>query len=386
MTRAAIFDRGEFTVGEFPLPPLRNGQIRVRPIANGICAADLSAWAHTDEFLAAAAETNQDRYRFDDRRPLVFGHEFTAEVAELGAGVGDYTVGQKLFVLPAFSDLTGVPRCVGFANDYPGGMSTETVVTGSLHVPLDGVDPVLAATLEPVAMGTNGARQTGLTDGEAALVIGAGPVGLGAVIEFVARGAGTIVVSDPSVKRREIALAYGATVVVDPRTADPVEVWRDLAPRGARMRLVEASGAPGMLVDLLSSVPQHSVLAVVGGGTEIEMFRPIAAVTKSLTVQFVSGPAFGETRYESVWRAYEHLREGRYDPALMVTGYTGLAGARRAFEALCPDGTVFEQVKILILPQLDTDELLSPEQAGYARSCHQHGNHRDRRVAARSRS
>jgi threonine dehydrogenase-like Zn-dependent dehydrogenase len=385
MMRAAIFERGKFTVGEFPLPPLRNGQIRVRPIANGICAADLSAWAHTEEFLAATAETNQDRFRFDDRRPLVFGHEFTAEVAELGSGAGDYAVGQKLFVLPSFADLAGVPRCVGFANDYPGGMSTETIVAGCGHVPLGGVDPVLAATLEPVAIGTNGARQTGLTEGGAALVIGAGPVGLGAVIEFAARGAGTIVVSDPSVKRREIALAYGATVVVDPRTADPVQVWRDLAPQGARMHLVEASGAPGVLVDLVSSVPPRSVLAIVGGGTEIEMFRPIAAVTKSLTVHFVSGPAFGETRYESLWRAYEHLREGRYDPALMVTAYTGLAGARRAFEALCPDGTAFEQVKILILPELDTDELLTPEQSGYARSCqgNEHGSQPDRRVAAR---
>src|SRR5438445_10954925 len=97
--RAAIFDRGRFTVGEFALPPLRAGQIRVRPIANGICGADLSAWAHTDEFLAATVETGQDPCRFDQKRPLVFGHEFTAEVAELGAGVHDYSVGQTLFVL-----------------------------------------------------------------------------------------------------------------------------------------------------------------------------------------------------------------------------------------------------------------------------------------------
>ncbi len=364
--RAAIFDRGRFTVGDFPLPPLRDGQIRVRPIANGICGTDLSAWRHTEEFLAATGETNQDLYRFDAKRPLVFGHEFTAEVAELGSGVGEFSVGQKLFVLPAVADSDGVLRCVGFANDYPGGMGTEAIVMGWMHVPVDGVDPVLAATLEPVATGTNGARQTGLTEGGAALVTGVGPVGLGAVIELAARGASTIVVSDPSVKRREIALAYGATAAVDPRETDPVQVWQDLAPQGARMHLVEASGAPGVFVNLLNSVPPHSVIAVVGGSTEIEMFRPITAVMKSLTVRFVSGPAYGETRYEAVWRAYEHLRDGRYDPALMVTAYTGLAGARKAFEALCPGEGATEQVKILILPELDTDELLTSEQAGYA--------------------
>jgi hypothetical protein len=50
----------------------------------------------------------------------------------------------------------------------------------------------------------------------------------------------------------------------------------------------------------------------------------------------------------------------------MVSAYTGLAGAARAFEALCPRDAATEQIKILILPELDTDELLTPQQAGYA--------------------
>ncbi|MFE4667511.1 zinc-binding dehydrogenase [Streptomyces sp. NPDC056716] len=362
--RAAIYHRGRFTVDDFPLPPLSAGQMRVRPLANGICGTDLSARAHTEDFLAAAGETGQEMYRFDPGRPLVLGHEFTAEVTELGPGVEEFRVGQTLFVLPAVLDDQGALHGLGFDNDYPGGMSTEAIVMGMMHVPLDGVDPVLAATLEPVATGVNGARGTGLEEGGAALVTGAGPVGLGAVVEFAARGAGVIVVSDPSAKRREIALAYGATAAVDPRETDPVQLWRELAPLGARLHLVEASGATGVLAGLLSAVPPHSVIAVVGGGTEPETFRPIAAVMQNLTVRCISGPAHGEPRYEAVWRAYEHLREGRYDPALMVTACTGLAGAQKAFDALRPQGAVTEHVKILVLPDLDTDELLTPHQAG----------------------
>ncbi|MGY2061166.1 hypothetical protein ACW9HQ_40375, partial [Nocardia gipuzkoensis] len=94
--------------------------------------------------------------------------------------------------------------------------------------------------------------------------------------------------------------------------------------------------------------------------------RSMTAVVNNLTLKFVCGPVYGESRYEGVWRAYEHLREGRYDPALMVTAYTGLAGARTAFEALRPGDGATEQVKILILPELDTDELLTAEQAGLA--------------------
>ncbi|MFI5782462.1 zinc-binding dehydrogenase [Nocardia sp. NPDC051570] len=364
--RASIYHQGEFTVGEFPLPELAARQIRVRPIANGICGGDLSAWAHTGEFLAANREARQDTFLFDAERPLVFGHEFTAEVTELGPGVGEYAVGQRLFVLPWVADAAGVVRCVGYANDYPGGMSTETIVGAGMHVPLtSGVDPVLAATLEPIATGTNGVRQTGISAGEGALVIGAGPIGLGAVVELAARGANPIVVSDPSAKRRAIALVYGAHTVIDPRTADPVEVWRGLAGKGRRLYVVEASGAR-LLSELIATVPPHTVISVVGANAEPEPIRSMTAVVNNLTLKFVCGPVYGETRYEGVWRAYQHLREGRYDPAQMVTAYTGLAGARAAFEALRPRDGATEQVKILILPELDTDELLAPEQAGFA--------------------
>jgi hypothetical protein len=62
--------------------------------------------------------------------------------------------------------------------------------------------------------------------------------------------------------------------------------------------------------------------------------------------------------------------KGRYDPALMVTAYPGLARARAAFDALRPHDGATEQVKILILilPGPDTDELRTAEQAGAAQA------------------
>lgn len=364
--RATIFHNGQFTVRDFPLPELRPWQIRVRPIANGICGSDLSAWSHTDQFLASMAEARQEMFLFDKSRPVVFGHEFTAEVSELGPEVTDYAVGQKLFVMPAVVDAGGVLRGCGYANDYPGGMSTETIVAAGMHVPLDdNVDAVLAATIEPVATGSNGARQSGICAGESALVTGVGPIGLGAVIELAARGVDPIVVSDPSSKRREVAVAYGATLAVDPRETDPVGAWQDLAGSGKRLYVVEASGAR-LLSDLIATVPPHTVISIVGLNAQSEPIRSMTAALNNITLKFVCGPAYGETRYEALWRAYEHLREGRYDPALMVTAYTGLTGAAAAFDALRPKGAAPEQVKILIVPDLDSDELLTPEQAGFA--------------------
>ncbi|MFC5950394.1 zinc-binding dehydrogenase [Pseudonocardia lutea] len=365
MVAAAVFEKGSFAVAEVELPPLGPTQLRVAPLANGICGSDLSAWAHTEDFLAANEAVGAVGSNFDPERPVVFGHEFTSRVLEVGSEVTDYAVGDVLFTLPWVVDPAGVVRTVGYANAYPGGLAAEAIVQAGGHVRLaPEVDPYLAATLEPVATGVNGVMRSGIGEGEGAIVAGAGPVGLGAVVELAARGAHPIVVSDLSARRREIALAYGATVAVDPREQDPVAEWRRLAREGSRLYVVEASAARGLLASLIESAPAYTVFSVVGSNPSPDALRTMSAVQKNASVFFLTGPAWGESRYEALWRAYDHLREGRYDPALMVTGYAGPHGVGTAFEALRPKEGDVEHVKILIRGDLAGDGLLTPAEAG----------------------
>ncbi|MEB4614764.1 zinc-binding dehydrogenase [Leucobacter sp. M11] len=359
--RAAIYENGSFRVGELPLPALREDQIRVRPIANGVCGSDLSAWAHTEDFMAANDEAGIRLSRFDTERPIVFGHEYTAEVTEVGAAVTDQAVGDTVFVLPWVIESSGEPRTSGYSSEYPGGMSTETIVNAGGHLPLPaGVDPVLAATLEPIATGTNGAQRTGIQAGEGAIVTGLGPVGLGAVVELAARGAFPIVASDPSARRREVALAYGATHAVDPAETDPIDTWREHAAAGSRLYVVEASAAPGLLPAMIQSAPDYAVFSIVGSGTHHEQLRTMTAVSKNISLLFAMGAPWGTQRYVALDRALEHLVEGRYDPALMVTAVTGLAGAQAAFEALRPASGEIAEIKVLVLPELEASTLVDP--------------------------
>lgn len=357
--RAAVFQNGTIQVGEVNLPDLGPGQLRVAPLANGVCGSDLSAWAHTPDFLAASAAAGAIGSMFDPTEPLVFGHEFTGRVLGAGEGVTEYAVGDTLFVLPWVIDPEGVMRTVGYSNEYPGGLAAEAIVGAGGHVRLDdGVDPYLAATLEPIATGVNGVMRTGIGAGEGAIVTGAGPVGLGSVVELAARGAYPIVVSDLSARRRELAVQFGATVAVDPRETDPVEAWRELAASGSRLYVVEASAATGLLARLIDSCPDYTVFAVIGSNPRPDEIRTMSAVQKNATVSFVTGPAYGEARYEALWRAYDHLREGRYNPVLMVTGQTGIAGAEAAFNALRPSNGSIEHIKILVRHDLDTDQII----------------------------
>ncbi|AGP60201.1 hypothetical protein M271_44165 [Streptomyces rapamycinicus NRRL 5491] len=357
---------GKITVEELPEPRPEAGQLLVEPIATGVCGSDLSAWQHTDEFLAAHYETGALGEVFDPARGLVMGHEFTARVVEAGKGAEEeYAAGDALVVLPGVTDPSGQVHTVGYADDYPGGLAERLVVGayGHLKIP-DGVSPVLAAVTEPLATGVNGVIRSGITENDGTLVTGSGPVGLGAVIELSARGASPIVVSDPSARRREIALAYGAHAAVDPLVDDPLQVWRERAPSGQRLHIIEASGAPGLIGSLMATAPSFTKIVVIGAAMREESFRPVTGILRNTSVEFVGGPGFGDTQYHAFHRAFDHLKTGRFDPALMVTGYAGLGGTAEVFAALRPGRPgAIEHVKILIRHDLPGAAILSPEEA-----------------------
>jgi threonine dehydrogenase-like Zn-dependent dehydrogenase len=357
--KAVVNRRGALSVEDVELPPTGPEQLRVRPLAVGVCGTDLSAWSHSDEFLAELESVGATNFQFDADKPVVFGHEFTAEVLEVGCDVTtQYAVGDLIYAMPLVFDGDAM-RTVGFSNRFPGALSEEVVVEGRLHIRLDdGVDPILAAMLDPICTGIEGARRTGAVTGDVTLVTGVGPVGLGAVAELAERGC-RVVASDPSEARRSIALQMGASVAVDPATEDPVaRAVRDL-PEGGRLRVVEASGAPGVLGGLVRTTPRFSVIVVVGASTAPEPISTLAAATSNKTVIFASGPDHGELRYEALHRGYDLVRSGRVDLTPMASGCTGLAGAPALFDALRPGQGSTELVKPLVVPALDTDRLMS---------------------------
>ncbi|MGW7691291.1 alcohol dehydrogenase catalytic domain-containing protein [Streptomyces asiaticus] len=366
--RAAVMRSGKIAVEELPEPRPGAGQLLVEPIATGVCGSDLSAWQHTDAFLAAHYETGALGEVFDPAGGLVMGHEFTARVLETGEGVEEYAVGDALVVLPGVTDPAGQVHTVGYADDYPGALAERVVVGAYGHLKIQaGVSPVLAAVTEPLATGVNGVLRTDITEHDGALVTGSGPVGLGAVIELSARGASPIVVSDPSARRREIALAYGAHAAIDPLVDDPLRAWRVRAASGQRLHIIEASGAPGLIGSLMATAPNFTKIVVIGAAMREESFRPVTGILRNTSVEFVGGPGFGDTQYHAFRRAFDHLTAGRFDPSLMVTGYAGLDGAAEVFAALRPGrpGDI-EHVKILICNDLPGAVILSPREAAAA--------------------
>ncbi len=148
---------------------------------------------------------------------MVMGHEFCCEVVDLGPGVSNLAVGDVVVSLPVAFDGDGL-HPLGFSNRYPGGYAEMMVLnemTG-IKVPA-GLPPRMAAMTEPLAVGVHAVNKSRIVPGEAAVVLGCGPVGLACIADLRMKGIGPIVAADFSPRRRALAEHLGADVVVDPR-------------------------------------------------------------------------------------------------------------------------------------------------------------------------
>lgn len=352
--RAAVLRGGHFTVDDVPEPTPGPGQVLVETAACGICGSDLSAYKHTAEFLQASIDSDTPSFIFDPDADLVMGHELSARVVRPGPGVEGFDEGQVVVGLPWALDGGGTLRTIGYSNQFPGGFGERMVMQAAALVKVpDHVPAPVAALTEPLAVGFGNVARSGAEKGGGAIVIGSGPIGLGAVGGLVERGVAPVIVSEPSPRRRELARAFGAHVVVDPAEQDPFAVWREVSEAGQPLTVFECSGKAGMFNDVLYKVPRGATVMLIGVCMTMDSFRPVVGIYKDLTVKMCL--TYPPEQYPATLR---RIADGTVDAASLVTGEVGLAGVAAAIDTL---GRPDDHVKVLVRPHLDGEGVHTPD-------------------------
>lgn len=343
--RAVVMRSGQLVVDEVPVPDLQPGQVLAEVLACGICGSDLHALDHADQLVemsnAASMGSPVTPTVMDPSLDVVMGHEFSARVLEVGDNVGNSAPGDVVVSLPVVMDAGGV-HALGYSNQYPGGYAERIVLSDILTMKVpNGLDSGLAALTEPMAVGLHAVEMSRVTPRHGAVVLGCGPVGLAVVAALRLAGVETIVATDFSPTRRDLATAMGATEVVDAARESAVAAWRRVD--GSRPLVIfEAVGTPGMLDRAISDAPGGAQVLVVGVCMENDTVRPGIAVVKELDVQFVFG--YDPLQFQTTLR---RIAEGELDVSPMITGRVDLDGAPGAFEALRDPEA---HAKILVVP------------------------------------
>jgi len=339
--RAVVMRDRELVLDTVPDPEPGPGEALVRTLACGICGSDLHALRHADQLVEAARDSGAPAF-MDPARDVVLGHEFCVEVLEFGPGTssrlrpGDRAVSMPVVLRP--------PRIepVGFSNELPGGYGERMVLSAGMLLPVpDGLATEHAALTEPMAVGMHAVQMARLQKPDVPLVVGCGPVGLAVIAALRLQGVETVVASDYSPLRRELASRMGAHVVNDPGEQPAIEAWREVAKLRPAV-IFECVGVPGLLDRLVRDAPRAARIVVAGVCMEDDRIRPAIAINKELSLQFVLGYAPHE--FASTLAA---IADGRIDVAPLVTDRVALDAVPEAFAGLeRPDA----QAKILVEP------------------------------------
>lgn len=298
-----------------------------------------------------------DLHYTEDGTPVppgsVIGHEFCGEVVELGPGTDPgWKVGDRLVSLPFMGCGTCVHCLAGepvwcrsmrshASGQVSGGFAEFTTVgaKGSVRLP-DSVSWDEAALVEPLAVGLHGVRRARLEPGANVLIVGAGPIGLAAVIWARALGARRIAVTARSTRGAEMALALGADDFI-PGDRDVRREFRKLA--GANPDAVfECVGAPGVLDQCISLSPIHGQVVVLGGCMKPDRILPSTAMNRELSITFAL--AYGVRDFEV---AVDALARKTFDPTAMITDRVDFEAFPQAFESL---RARTHQCKVLLYP------------------------------------
>jgi len=185
----------------------------------------------------------------------LFGHEYSAEVLEIGEGVTGLAPGERV----ASRSVSGCRKCwlcvrgrfdecqkgpiTGF--QIPGAFAEMAVVPAETLVPIPNhVSDSEGAAIQALSEAVAGVAAAGITPGSVCVVIGQGVMGLGSMQTARVSGAGAVIGIDVRDRSLELAKELGADVVLNARESDPVlAVLEFTGGKGADV-VIDAAGGP----------------------------------------------------------------------------------------------------------------------------------------------
>lgn len=313
---------GNVTVGEFPTPVPKAGEVRIRVAYCGICGSD---------FHKVAGKKNTHPIRY----PVPLGHEISGVVESVGEGVTAFRPGDRVTADPNWS----CGKCyyckngqTSFCENGRGvvkGMA-EYVVSPEenvYHLP-DGLSLRDAALCEPLACCLRGMDLLGVRQGERVALIGLGAIGAIMMQLIKNAGAGEVLVIDANAARGALAAELGASVFLPAQDKDAIAEY---AKTHHVHRVIECVGV---------GAAQETALEIAGKGATVVMFGvsdssaklPISlydAFCKELTIKtsFVNP--------HTTDRALQVLAAGVLDADKIIAGELSMEEA--AAEMLAPN-------------------------------------------------
>ncbi|GAB4452098.1 MAG: alcohol dehydrogenase catalytic domain-containing protein [Anaerolineae bacterium] len=261
MLRANLIAPTRIVLEEASEPTPGPGEVRLRIETCGVCGSDIHAYYGEHPFIDL---------------PVQPGHEFVGEIDALGPGVAGWSVGQRVTAEPSLVcgecaqcragryNICERLRVIGCQSD--GALAEYLVVPAAKLVEIpDGMTNEQGAMIEPLAVGVHAMRLAALTPATRLLILGAGAIGLTALMAARAQGVTDITITDTVPAKLDLARELGAKHAVNVGVTDLADFCRATFDAERAFDVAaECVGVEATVRDAINTLKKGGALVIVG--------------------------------------------------------------------------------------------------------------------------
>jgi len=323
--KAAVLKKPfKIEIQEVEKPKVRDNEVLIEVIEAGVCGSDLHTYEGVHPFR---------------KPPVILGHEVSGNVCKLGSKVTGIDIGTKVAVEPLIScgecsfcrqgrynicPERIVPGVAGWKGTFAEYFATPAERVYPLKNNVSYTSGVLA---EPIAVGLHAARRVNIKD-NSTLVIGLGPVGIGAAVSAKILGSKQVIATDIAEINLKVAKELGIDQTINVSKEDLRTKAKEFVPEGFDSVIV-ATGYPKAIEDAIALTRRCASIVVV------------SLFTKSITTSFSQfvlqeKEIFGSSAYikSDFEIVVNWLNDGKLKPDSMATHKMPLEKASKALEIL----------------------------------------------------
>lgn len=313
----------EIAVTDTPKPEVKEGEALLKILYCGICGADVASYTGNQPFTTY---------------PRIPGHEFSAEIVSIpendkGLKAGDIVTANPYFNCgECYSCRRGFVNCC--TDNKTMGVQRDGSFCEYVAMPVEriyegkGLSAKELALVEPFTISYHAVNRAPVKAGDKVLVVGAGPIGLFALIAAINKGA-EVYVADILDGRLEKALDFGAKGVINSAKTDIKEEAMKITGGDGFDCCIEACGQSVTFLNCIDCCAFAGKIILIGNGKKETTFLHSILLKKELNV-------YGSRNsYPSDFKdVIDLISSGKVDVLKMVSDIYPIDRADEAFKAL----------------------------------------------------
>ncbi len=313
----------EIAVVDTPKPEPDEGEALLKILYGGICGADVASYTGNQPFTTY---------------PRIPGHEFSAEIVSIpkndrGLKPGDVVTANPYFNCgECYSCRRGFVNCC--TDNKTMGVQRDGSFCEYVSMPISriyegkGLSAKQLALVEPFTISWHAVNRAKIKPGDRVLVVGAGPIGLFALISAKEKGA-EVYVADILDGRLEKAKMFGAKGVINSKNDDIVKKAMEITNGDGFDICIEACGQSVTFLNCIDCAAFAGQIVLIGNGKKETTFLHSILLKKELNV-FGSRNSYPSDFKEVI----DIIASGRVDVLKMVSDVYPMDRADEAFKAL----------------------------------------------------